>query len=174
MLKGLAAVPVAFVLFTAAGSAFAQPAQWPSEARCRLTANGVPAAYARCGTLAVPLDPAAPDGPTIEIFVARIAALSAERLSEFDPDIVIQATPVGGLAAPDERLVPEWRPRPGTIAVDFVYRPRRTRWLEDAAAAGARTIDGRQLFLEQAAEQFAIFTGCEVERSRLLEFLAGS
>ncbi len=103
-----------------------------------------------------------------------LAALSAERLSEFDPDIVIQATPVGGLAAPDERLVPEWRPRPGTIAVDFVYRPRRTRWLEDAAAAGARTIDGRQLFLEQAAEQFAIFTGCEVERSRLLEFLAGS
>jgi pimeloyl-ACP methyl ester carboxylesterase len=38
----------------------------------------MPAAYARCGTLEVPLDPAAPDAAKIELFVARLGAFSPE------------------------------------------------------------------------------------------------
>ncbi|HVY63475.1 MAG TPA: alpha/beta fold hydrolase [Gammaproteobacteria bacterium] len=45
--------------------------------RCRLDARGVPAVFARCGTLAVPENPAEPGGPTIDLFVARVGALSA-------------------------------------------------------------------------------------------------
>ena len=58
------------------GGGAAQPTL--GEGRCRLVAEGLPAAYARCETVAVPLDPAEPDGPTVDLFVARIAALSAE------------------------------------------------------------------------------------------------
>ena len=59
--------------------------------RCRLEAQGIPAAFARCGTLAVPEDPAAPAGPTIEIFVARIGALSAT--PKPDPLLLIAGGP---------------------------------------------------------------------------------
>lgn len=68
----------------------AQP-EWLRDGRCRLVADSLPAAYARCGTLEVPLDPAAPDGPTIEIFVARIGALSAEPRP--DPLVLISGGP---------------------------------------------------------------------------------
>jgi pimeloyl-ACP methyl ester carboxylesterase len=83
--------PFAALLLTViAAAATAQPA-WQSEERCRLATDGVPAAYARCGTLAVPLDPAAPDGPAIELFVARIGALSAEPRP--DPLLLIAGGP---------------------------------------------------------------------------------
>lgn len=59
--------------------------------RCRLLADGVPAAFARCGTIAVPLDPTAPAGPTIDLFVARVAALSAEPRP--DPLVLIAGGP---------------------------------------------------------------------------------
>jgi len=67
---------------------------WPSKERCRLAADPLPAAFARCGTVSVPLDPAAPDGPTIELFVARVAALSAEPRP--DPLLLIAGGPGQG------------------------------------------------------------------------------
>jgi pimeloyl-ACP methyl ester carboxylesterase len=90
MRKCLPPVLAALVLSLPAFRGAAQ-AEWHSEERCRLAADGSPAAYARCGTLTVPLDPAAPDGPTIEIFVARVAALSAE--PRRDPLVLIQGGP---------------------------------------------------------------------------------
>jgi pimeloyl-ACP methyl ester carboxylesterase len=74
-----------------AGFPAAAQSEWQSEGRCRLAADGLPAAYARCGTLDVPLDPAAPDGPTIEIFVARLGAFSAEPRP--DPLLLIAGGP---------------------------------------------------------------------------------
>jgi pimeloyl-ACP methyl ester carboxylesterase len=59
--------------------------------RCKLETQGIQAAFARCGTLAVPEDPAAPAGPTIEIFVARIGALSAT--PKPDPLLLIAGGP---------------------------------------------------------------------------------
>ena len=84
----LAAVALALAAAPAAG----QP-EWQSDARCRVAMDSLPAAYARCGTLAVPLDPVAPDGPTIDLFVARIAALSAEPRP--DPLLLINGGPGG-------------------------------------------------------------------------------
>lgn len=46
---------------------------------CHLTANeGRQEVDAQCGTLAVPLDPSAPDGKRIELFVAMVEALAEE------------------------------------------------------------------------------------------------
>lgn len=90
MRKSLPPVLAAVVLSTPCFSAGAQP-EWHSTERCRLTTDPLPAAYARCGTLTVPLDPAAPSGATVEIFVARVAALSAEPRP--DPLLLIQGGP---------------------------------------------------------------------------------
>jgi pimeloyl-ACP methyl ester carboxylesterase len=90
MRKCLPSVLAALVLSPAAFPGTAQPA-WHSEERCRLAADPLPAAFARCGKLTMPLDPAAPDGPTIELFVARIAALSAEPRP--DPLLLIAGGP---------------------------------------------------------------------------------
>ncbi|HEY9182368.1 MAG TPA: alpha/beta fold hydrolase, partial [Gammaproteobacteria bacterium] len=64
-----------------------------TQDRCRLALDPLPAAYARCGTLDVPLDPTSPDGPTVGVFVARIAALGAE--PRLDPLLLIAGGPGG-------------------------------------------------------------------------------
>ena len=81
------------VLAVAAAPALglAQGDDWFSDARCRLAADSLPAAYARCGTLEVPLDPLAPDGPKIELFVARLGTFSAEPRP--DPLLLIAGGP---------------------------------------------------------------------------------
>jgi len=45
------------------------------------------------------------------------------------------------------------------VAMDLVYRPRRTRLLRDAEAAGMRTIDGSGMLLHQGAVAFETWTG---------------
>jgi pimeloyl-ACP methyl ester carboxylesterase len=69
-------------------SANAQPLELE---RCRLETPGAPAVFARCGTLAAPEDPASPAGPTVGIFVARVAALSAT--PKADPLLLIAGGP---------------------------------------------------------------------------------
>lgn len=69
----------------------AQGDGWLSDALCRLATDSLPAAYARCGTLEVPLDPTAPDGPKVELFVARLGAFSAEPRP--DPLLLIAGGP---------------------------------------------------------------------------------
>ncbi|HLF13167.1 MAG TPA: hypothetical protein VJA26_18350, partial [Gammaproteobacteria bacterium] len=80
-------------------------AQRPSldEERCRLTVDSLPAAFARCSVLTVPEDPARPDGPSVDLFVARITALSTTPRP--DPLLII----TGG---------------PGQSAIDFYVQAR--------------------------------------------------
>jgi pimeloyl-ACP methyl ester carboxylesterase len=73
-----------------AASAFAQGGD-SGEQPCRLTTEGLPAAFARCRVLEVPEDPAAPDGPSVELFIARIAALSTSPSP--DPLLIITGGP---------------------------------------------------------------------------------
>ena len=63
------------------------------EAPCRLTAGALPAVFAQCAKLTVPLDSASPDGPTIELAVARIPALTAT--PEPEPLVLINSGPGG-------------------------------------------------------------------------------
>ena len=81
----------ALLACAAPGICSAQSGGWQSDERCRLATDSLPAAYARCGTLQVPLDPAAPDGPKIELFVARLGAFSAEPRP--DPLLLISGGP---------------------------------------------------------------------------------
>src|SRR5688572_8811538 len=133
----------------------AQP-EWHSEERCRLAADPLPAAYARCGKLAVPLDPAAPTGATIEIFVARVAALSAE--PRLDPLLLI----AGG---------------PGQSTVDFYLQLRgafeqarrdRDLVLVDQRGTG-RSADG---FACEAPDDLSLDTADSEELARVIDACA--
>lgn len=105
----------------------------------------------------------------------QVGSLSETVLDELQPAVVVQATPVGSLGHDgDERLVPGWKPPAGCVVFDMVYQPRRTRFLRDAAACGATTVEGLAMFLAQAAAQARLFTGKGVPPERLAGFLAGA
>jgi shikimate dehydrogenase len=78
-------------------------------------------------------------------------------------DLVVNATPVGMSDAAPEGDTP-WLVDPqllhaDQVAADLVYAPRPTRWLVEAAAAGARGVDGLGMLVHQAAAQLALWTG---------------
>jgi shikimate dehydrogenase len=65
------------------------------------------------------------------------------------PALVIQATTVGQGSSENIAANFEWHQ--DDIAADVVYRPVETAFLASARAAGARTIDGLGMLIEQAA-----------------------
>ena len=78
-------------------------------------------------------------------------------------DLVVNATPFGMAGASPEGSAP-WLVAPqllhaGQVAADLVYAPRPTRWLVEAAAAGARSVDGLGMLVHQAAAQLVLWTG---------------
>jgi len=81
-----------------------------------------------------------------------------------DPDLLVNATPVGAL--PRAGASPVDVPR-GRLVYDLVYNPVDTEFLMRARAAGARTLGGLDMLVEQAARQFEWWTGREVPRSTL-------
>jgi shikimate dehydrogenase len=96
-----------------------------------------------------------PDGGELEVAVTAA-------------DLVVNATPVGmagaGTGSGGEADGEAWLVRPallrqGQVAADLVYAPRPTRWLAEAGAAGADTLDGLGMLVHQAAEQLALWTG---------------
>jgi 3-dehydroquinate dehydratase/shikimate dehydrogenase len=54
--------------------------------------------------------------------------------------------------------------RPGTLVFDTVYNPIETRLLREAAAAGCRTVNGLEMFVNQAVEQFELWTATPAPR----------
>ncbi len=80
-----------------------------------------------------------------------------------DARLVINASGAG--MTPNEEETP-WPDAsafgPHQVVYDVVYTPRITRLLRDAAKRGARTIDGTEMLLAQAAASFRLWTGYEL------------
>jgi shikimate dehydrogenase len=77
-------------------------------------------------------------------------------------DLLVNATPVGGWPDIDESPLPEEvLLRPVHTVFDLVYRPRRTRLLDRASAAGCRVVEGIEMLIEQGARSFSIWTGLQ-------------
>ncbi|AEH39037.1 shikimate dehydrogenase [Halopiger xanaduensis] len=74
-----------------------------------------------------------------------------------DADVVANATSVG--LESDESVAPADAWHGDLVAFDAVYKPLETRFLQDAAAAGAQTIDGAWMLLFQGVDAFEIWTG---------------
>ena len=79
-------------------------------------------------------------------------------------DVVVQATPVGMAPAVDAAVAVDWG-RTGTdlIAADVVINPPFTRFLAEAADAGATTLDGTGMLVNQAAENIRLWAGVDVD-----------
>ncbi len=97
---------------------------------------------------------------------ADFAALEGESF-----DVLIHATPVGMLPDVEGTLFPGRIP--AEIVFDLVYNPLETALLRHARKVGKTVISGMEMFVEQAAAQFRIWTGlaapCEVMRRAVLQ-----
>jgi shikimate dehydrogenase len=84
---------------------------------------------------------------------------------------LIHATPTGMAAHPGAPLDPDLL-HPNLWVADIVYRPLETELLRRARDAGCRTLDGGGMVVFQAAASFALFTGVEPDRDRMLRHFA--
>ena len=73
--------------------------------------------------------------------------------------VMIHCTPVGMSPKIEESCVPSALLSPALTVMDIVYNPRETRLLKEAKAVGAKTVPGLEMFLNQAVEQFEVWTG---------------
>lgn len=74
-------------------------------------------------------------------------------------DILINCSPVGMSPNINETPFPARDLKKGMVVFDSVYNPLETRLLREAKAAGCATISGSELFVNQAARQFELWTG---------------
>ncbi len=96
-------------------------------------------------------------------------ACSLEEMENHRPDIIINTTSVGmhpetGKTPVAARMLAE---KP--IVADAVYNPIETRLLREAKEAGCITASGFDWFVDQAAEQFRIWTGRQAPRELMAE-----
>ena len=108
---------------------------------------------------------------------SRLASLlgglpvSLSRSTELNYAVMVNATPVGMWPDVEGNLFPDWIP--ADVVFDLVYNPVETALLKRAADQGKTVISGVEMFVEQAAEQFRLWTGtdapCDVMREAVLE-----
>jgi shikimate dehydrogenase len=72
-------------------------------------------------------------------------------------DVLVNATSVG--LRSDVSPVAAEALRAGSVVLDAVYDPERTRLLRDAEACGARVVPGKWMLVYQAAAQLELWTG---------------
>jgi shikimate dehydrogenase len=96
-----------------------------------------------------------------------------EALAEVD--LVVKATPLGMHAAggANEAASLGRRLAPGQLALELVYDPPTTPFLEAARAAGATARNGLGMLVHQAARQFELFTGEEAPVRAMWEAIGG-
>jgi 3-dehydroquinate dehydratase/shikimate dehydrogenase len=94
-------------------------------------------------------------------------------------DLLVNCTPVGMYPRGHESPVPR-AALTGRVVYDLVYNPPATRLLGDARSAGCSTINGLEMLVAQAQEQFEWWTGLpapsgimrDAAERRLAEFSA--
>ena len=99
----------------------------------------------------------------------ELAGLLAERLScravqwyersRVEPDILVNATPIGTHPNLDEAPFDRKYLQRSTVVVDTVYNPEQTLLIKQAREQGCRTVTGVDVFTREAALQFEHFSG---------------
>ena len=98
-------------------------------------------------------------------------AVAFERLAGEYFDVLVQATSVGMLPDADGSLFPGRIP--ADVVFDLVYNPVETALLKRARSDKKVTISGVEMFVEQAAAQFRIWTGMEAPRDVMRSAVLG-
>ncbi|MCA9410979.1 MAG: shikimate dehydrogenase [Candidatus Omnitrophica bacterium] len=73
--------------------------------------------------------------------------------------ILINCTPIGMHPKVDESVVPPHLMSAPLVVFDIVYNPMETKLLKEAKGNRCRTINGAEMFINQAIVQFELFTG---------------
>ncbi len=106
---------------------------------------------------------------------ARAEALAWNKLPGRGFDALVQTTPVGMHPNVDGNLFADMVP--AEVVFDMVYNPLETALIKRAQELGKETILGLEMFLEQAAAQFEIWTQQtaprQVMRAAVLDLLQG-
>jgi 3-dehydroquinate dehydratase / shikimate dehydrogenase len=84
-----------------------------------------------------------------------------EEISELNTDILINSTSIGMFPNIEESPVPKNVLKEGMIVFDAVYNPIETRLLREARESGCCIVNGLTMFINQAAEQFRLWTGID-------------
>ncbi len=90
-------------------------------------------------------------------------ALLKEQAEKRKFDAVVHATPLGMFPRTDGCFFSG--AIPADLVFDMVYNPLETALLRRASEQGLQTISGLEMFLEQAARQFEIWTGASAPRA---------
>ena len=88
-------------------------------------------------------------------------------------DILINCSPVGMNPNINETPFLARDFKEGMVVFDSVYNPLETKLLREAKAAGCTVIPGSELFINQAARQFELFTGQPAPINAMREVLMG-
>ncbi|MBW1953317.1 MAG: shikimate dehydrogenase [Deltaproteobacteria bacterium] len=89
----------------------------------------------------------------------QVESIALHDLAHCPAAMLINATPVGMAPATEEiPIAPELLGR-FSLVMDIVYRPLKTRLLQETEARGGQTIDGLQMLIYQGVVQFELFTG---------------
>ena len=83
-------------------------------------------------------------------------------------ELLVNATSVGLYPESEVSPLAGYRLKPSLTVMDTIYRPRRTRLLADAQAAGCQVIDGLDMLVAQGAESFELWTGRSPDRTVML------
>ncbi len=95
--------------------------------------------------------------------ICNAEPLLREQLEGRHFDAVVHATPLGMFPHVDESFFQD--EIPGEVVFDMVYNPIETKLIKMAKDQGKQIVPGLQMFLEQAAHQFEIFTGENAPRA---------
>jgi len=92
-------------------------------------------------------------------------------------DVLVNATSVGMSPNTTETPVPAGLLSSGLVVFDIVYNPLRTRLLREAEQAGAKTISGIDMLVQQGALSFEKWTGqkapIDLMKKEAIKVLAG-
>ncbi len=93
--------------------------------------------------------------------------LSREQLSGRHFDAVVHATPLGMFPHVNECFFNS--AIPADVVFDMVYNPAETALLRNARQQGKTVVAGLEMFIEQAVQQFEIWTGETAPRAAMLK-----
>ena len=98
---------------------------------------------------------------------AGVHAITRQQIARADFEVLINATPCGmhGNAHPLPLESEEWKAR---LVFDLVYNPLETPLLQVARKRGLHTIQGVEMFVQQGARQFELWTGKPAPEAEML------
>lgn len=98
---------------------------------------------------------------------AKAKSLKHEAFAKQRFDVLINATPCGMKGVKQLMPIAE-NELNATVVFDMVYNPLETPLLKLARAKGSHVISGLEMFVQQGARQFEIWTGKPAPESEML------